>query len=285
MIAYFNKTFMEKDEIRISPDDRGFLFADGLYEVMRSYRGHLFRADDHINRMNSGARHLNLSRTDFSFLKDVAKTLIAKNNLEDREATVYFQVTRGAARRTHAFPDPLPELTLYGAASDFNADALEKNLSQGIAVITVPDTRWARCDMKTTALTANILANQLSVEKGAKEAIFIRDGVMLEGTHSNFAAVFDDVLVTAPLSNYILGGVTRKAVLELCAAEKIAVEERPVFQKDIHQATEMMIIGTTVEISPIVRLDGVLVRDGQPGPVARQLQQAFKDEIDRLTRK
>ena len=282
MIAYFNGTFMDKEMIQISPDDRGFLFADGLYEVMRSYQGNLFRAKDHISRLNYGATHLNLSQTEFSFLEGVAKELILKNNLSKEEATVYFQVTRGAAPRSHAFPDPAPGLTIYGTASKFDTDPLIKKREQGISVITVPDTRWARCDMKTTALTANILANQLSAEKGAKEAIFIKDGVLLEGTHSNFAAVFDAVLVTAPLSNYILGGITRKVVLELCHQEKIRVEERPVFEKDMHKAREMMILGTTVEVTPIVQVDGVRFREGKIGPITRLLQAAFQREIERL---
>ena len=282
MIAYYNDNYLEKETIRISPDDRGFLFADGLYEVIRSYRGRLFRARDHIDRLNYGARQLRLEQTDFSRLEGVARELIERNDLTCAEATVYFQVTRGAAKRTHAFPDPAPGPTLYAAASTFDTTKLTAALQHGISAITVPDTRWARCDMKTTALTANVLANQRAKENGAGEAIFIRDGVLLEGTHANFMAVFDKVLVTAPLSNYILGGITRKVVLEICAKLGITVEQRPIFEKDRHLASEMMIVGTTTEVSPVVRLDGQPVGDGQPGPVARTLQKAFAEEIDRL---
>ena len=276
MIAYYNNAFLEKKDIRISPDDRGFLFADGLYEVIRSYQGHLLRAKDHITRLNYGATHLKLSKTDFFEFEEIAYELLKQNNLTSTPATVYIQVTRGPAKRTHAFPDPVTDLTLYATAAAFDAASALKKQEQGISVITVPDTRWARCDMKTTGLTANILANQTAVENKASEAVFIRDGVMLEGTHSNFMAVFDDVVVTSPLTNYILGGITRKIVLELCKKENIKVEERPVFEKDILSASEMMIVGTTVEITPIVKMNHAVIRDGKPGPVVRTLQDAFK---------
>ncbi|MCP4115100.1 MAG: D-alanine aminotransferase Dat [Desulfobacteraceae bacterium] len=282
MIVYFNDEFMEKDKVCISPDDRGFLFADGLYEVIRSYKGYLFQAKEHLDRLSYGATHLKLGRTDFSELEEIARELLSRNGLESENATIYFQVTRGVAKRSHAFPTPAPALTVYAAASKFDPAAADRKRENGISAITIADTRWARCDMKTTALTANILANQAAVENDAQEAIFIRDGVMLEGTHSNFMAVFDDVLVTAPLSNYILGGITRNFILGLCRRENIKVEERPIFEKDIHMASEMMIVGTTTEITPIVRMNHTLFRAGKPGPVARALQAAYQREIDHL---
>ncbi|MEA1968559.1 MAG: aminotransferase class IV [Thermodesulfobacteriota bacterium] len=275
MIAYFNGTFIAKEDISISPDDRGFLFGDGLYEVIRSYHGHLFGAKDHIKRLNYGATHLKLSRTDFSWLEVIARELISINNFTSREATVYIQVTRGVAVRTHAFPTTATDLTIYMTASKLDTKKTCKNQEHGIHAITVPDIRWARCDLKTTALTPNVLANQMAVEKQAGEAIFIRDGVLLEGSHSNFMAVFNNVLVTAPLSNYILGGITRKFVLELCKQENIQVEERPIFEKDIHMASELMIVGTTVEVTPIVKLNETIFNNREPGPVTRTLQSAF----------
>ena len=282
MIVYFNGKFMDKEKVRISPDDRGFLFADSLYEVIRSYGGSLFRAKEHLSRMGYGAAHLKLGRTDFSELEEIAKALLVKNNIESEDATIYFQVTRGVAKRSHAFPQPAPAPTIYAVASKFDPEPADKKRENGIHIITTADTRWARCDMKTTALTPNILANQEAVEQGAQEAIFVRDGVMLEGSHSNFMAVFDNVLVTAPLSNYILGGITRKFILELCKQEKIQVEERPIFEKDIHLATEMMILGTTTEVTGIVKMNEVLFRDGRPGPFARKLQVAYVHAIENL---
>lgn len=278
MIAYFNGAFLDKSEIRISPDDRGFLFADGLYEVIRSYQGRLFRAAEHIRRLTYGAVQIRMGRTDFSDLEPVARELIHRNRLTQQDATIYIQVTRGVARRTHAFPDPLPAPTIYAAASAIDHPKVQRYRAEGVSAITLPDTRWARCDIKATGLTANVLACQRAAEAGALEAILIRDGVLMEGTHSSFMAVLEGVLVTAPLSNYILGGITRKCVLELCARDGIPWAEQPLFEADIHRAAEMMIVGTTTEVCPIISLDGRPVGDGKPGPVAGALQAAFSRE-------
>ncbi len=278
MIAYFNGEFMEKDEITISPDDRGFLFADGLYEVIRSYRGKLFRAEDHIARLNYGATRLCLETRDFSYLEGVAQDLLEKNELNG-DATIYFQITRGIAPRGHAFPDPNPAPTVLGTAALFDPTKTMGARENGIPVITVADTRWAGCDIKTTALTANVLANQEAVEKGAKEALFVRDAVVMEGTHSNFFVVADGCLVTAPASNYILHGITRKVVLELADSEGIEVKQAPIFKSGLPRITEAFITGTTTEITPVISIDGTPVGTGTPGPLTRTLQDGFLDLI------
>ncbi len=279
MIAYFNSAYLDKEEVRISPDDRGFLFADGLYEVIRSYGGKLFRLQQHLDRLTYGAAELRLPTTDFTYLSEVALELLKRNDLEKSDATVYFQVTRGAAKRGHAFPVPQPQLTVYGVATPFDARASRNNMQEGIKAISIPDQRWSRCDMKTVGLTANILANQIAKEEGAQEAILVRDGVLLEGTHSNFMAVFGDTIVTAPASNYILSGITRMAILELCAAHGLHTELRPIFAKDITQASEAFIVGTTVEVTPICQLDGKAIGSGQPGPVVTLLQKKLAEFI------
>lgn len=278
MIAYFNGKYLEKEEIVISPDDRGFLFADGLYEVIRSYHGQLFRAQDHIERLNYGAGHLGLSTQDFSYLEAVALELLEKNELKG-DATIYFQVTRGVAPRGHAFPNPAPDLTVLGSAAPFDPVKSLDARENGIPVITVPDIRWARCDMKTVALTANVLANQTAAENGVNEALFVRDGVIMEGTHSNFFAVRDNCLVTAPASNYILHGITRKVVLELAGTQNIDVQEAPIFTTDLPKITEAFITGTTTEITPVISIDNRPVGNGSPGPVTRAVQDGFLDLI------
>jgi D-alanine transaminase len=279
MITYFNNTYLDKEHVRISPDDRGFLFADGLYEVIRSYGGRLFRMQQHIERLNYGATELRLPTTDFNYLSEVAVELLKRNNLEQSDATVYFQVTRGAAKRGHAFPEPQPQLTIYGIATAFDSQPSQEKMRVGIKAITLGDQRWSRCDMKTIGLTANILANQAAKEAGAQEAILVRDGVLLEGTHSNFMAVFDDTIVTAPASNYILSGITRMAILELCAAQGLKLELKPIFAKDITLASEAFIVGTTVEVTPICHLDGNPVGSGEPGPIVRLLQKHLRETI------
>jgi D-alanine transaminase len=279
MITYFNNTYLDKEHVRISPDDRGFLFADGLYEVIRSYGGRLFRMQQHIERLNYGATELRLPTTDFNYLSEVAVELLKRNNLEQSDATVYFQVTRGAAKRGHAFPEPQPQLTIYGIATAFDSQPSQEKMRVGIKAITLGDQRWSRCDMKTIGLTANILANQAAKEAGAQEAILVRDGVLLEGTHSNFMAVFGDTIVTAPTSNYILSGITRMAILELCAAQGFKLELKPIFAKDIALASEAFIVGTTVEVTPICHLDGNPVGSGEPGPIVRLLQKHLRETI------
>lgn len=275
MIAYYNGSYLPQDEITISPDDRGFLLADGLYEVIRSYDGTLFQAEVHLQRLNNGARHLKLSQTDFRDLLHVANQLLVKNGLDKGDATVYLQVTRGAAKRRHAFPDTNTPLTLYATASPFNSSAGKKAWEHGARVISVADQRWARCDLKTIALTANVLANQAAHEAGADEAIFVRDGVLIEGSHTNFMCVYDDVVITAPASNYILDGITRKVVLEICKEQGIQTEQRPIFKDQIHLADEAMIVGTTTEVTPVIQIDDLVIGDGTPGKITKILQEEF----------
>jgi D-alanine transaminase len=282
MIAYYNGRFMEKDEIHISPDDRGFLFSDSLYEVIRYYPDLLFRPEAHIRRLNHGAEHLGLACRDFSRLIPVARDLIHKNQRAEQDALVYIQVTRGTAPRSHPFPEPAPEPTVYMCVSGFDPAVKDRQRKTGIHAITVPDIRWARCDMKTTGLTANVLAHQQAAENNAGEAIFVRDGVLMEGTHANFMAVFGNTVTTAPLSNYILGGITRETVLDLCRELNIRTSMEPVYENQIHLASELFITGTTTEITPIVTLNTRSVGNATPGPVAKALQAAFSSKIQQL---
>ncbi|MDR3090211.1 MAG: aminotransferase class IV [Desulfobulbaceae bacterium] len=281
MLAYYNGEYLPLADIRISPDDRGFLFADGVYDVIRAYNGRLFRLDDHLARLSHGASQLRLAQTDFSFLAKVAQRLLTVNGLTDA-ATVYFQITRGCAQRGHAFPQPPPPVTIYGAARPLDEGRLREQQQRGITAITVSDNRWARCDIKTTALIANVMANQEAAENGAGEAIFIRDGALLEGSHSSVMAVLDGELRAAPLSNYILPGITRKAVLELCRELAIPVREMPVFQNEIPKLTELMVLGTTSEVTPVIALDGKPVGAGLPGAISRRLSRALRDTIERF---
>ena len=281
MLAYFNGAYLPLEEIHISPDDRGFLFADGVYEVVRIYNGLPYRLNDHLARLSYSASQLRLAPNDFSFLAEVVRRLLSENALTGG-ATVYLQVTRGSARRQHAFPQPPPSLTIYAAAYPLDEKSLREKRERGIAAITVCDHRWARCDIKSTALIANVMANQEAVERGADEAIFIRDGALLEGSHSNIMAVIDGELRTAPLSNYILSGITRRAVLELCRKLGIAVREMPVFQNEIPRLTELMALSTTFEVAPIVRLDGQAVASGEAGIITRRLAHALRQSIERL---
>ena len=272
-IAYLCGNYLPRKQVAISPDDRGFLFADGLYEVMRSYDGRIFRALDHISRLNFGALELRFNQTDFAHLIEVAEKLIRDNDLTRGDALIYIQVTRGAAPRQHRFPPGDTPLTVYASARAFVSKFDEQQ--NGINVIFVPDLRWARTNIKTVGLLPNVLAHQEALERHASEAVFIRDGFLMEGTHSNIFAVKSGEVITPPLSNHILNGITRRAVLELCNELSIPAAEGPISESEASQADELFITGTTVEITPVVSLDGQPIGSGAPGAVTRRLHDAF----------
>lgn len=273
--AYFNGEFRSLDDVRISPEDRGFLFADGVYEVIRSYGGHLFAVGPHLERLAAGLTALRIAGADVAELGAVAQELLRRNGMADRDALIYIQVTRGAAPRTHAFPPSPTNPTVYARVMPFVAKG---DPARGIAVITVPDTRWSRCDIKSVALLPNCLANQQARDAGAQEAIFVRDGVAIEGTATSFLGVYDGVIRTAPESNYILPGVTRRTVLDLSRNMGLQVDERPILLQELPDADELFLAGTTVEVMPIVRVDGRPVGTGQPGQTTVRVLDAFRSK-------
>jgi len=277
MIAYFNGSYLHKEEIQISPDDRGFLFADGVYEVVRAYGGKPFRMAEHMDRL---ARSLRETRIDFPRVADLAVAgakLIARNGLEATDSILYFQVTRGVAPRKHTFPDPpVPPTTMILISQ---APSSVEMREKGVGAILVPEFRWSRCDIKAIGLLGSVLAVQQAKEKGAEEAIFVRDGVVTEGTHTNVMAVFNGHLATHPLGNFILPGVTRGVVQDLCRKIGIAFKEQAFRGDELSRASEIIITGTNKEITPVVRLDGRPVGTGAPGVVTRRLQAAYSEWV------
>ncbi len=274
--VYFNGQYLPKDQVRISPDDRGFLFGDGVYEVVRTYGGRLFALEPHLARLRYGLSELGINGVDVDALGRVAEDLLRRNELTSGDATVYFEVTRGAAPRTHHFPDPPVPPTVYLQAARFTP---KLDPDKGMTAITVPDIRWARCDIKTVQLLPNVLANQRARAAGAGDAVFVRDGVLLEGSHSALFFVFGEEVRTAPKNNYILPSITREILLEICRCSGIPARETPVFLHDLPRATEAFMAGTTTEVMPLVRIDGAAVGGGTPGPVTRRLQQLFRGRI------
>lgn len=272
--VYLNGELVPKEKAFISVDDRGFLFADGIYEVTPAYRGACFRLDRHLARMRKGLAAL---RIDFDPgpLAEVHAELLAANRLEDAATCyVYVQVTRGVAPRAHAFPTTPVQPTVYAFAREFARPAREV-WEKGFAAVTVPDRRWARADVKSIALLPNCLALQAAVEAGATDALLVKDGVAIEGAHSNFFAVVDGVVTTHPATNHILHGITREYVLELGRELGLPTEERPIQVEELARASEAFFTGTTTEVRPTVRVDGRPVGDGQVGPVARRLLDAY----------
>lgn len=273
-IVYFNGRFLPKEQVYVSPEDRGFLFGDGVYEVVRSYEGKLFQLEPHLERLRYGLTELEIQGVDVERLTDVCRELIERNSLSSGDATVYLQVTRGAAPRTHSFPQPSVPPTVYAEAGRF---APKGDPKVGVSVITVPDTRWARCDIKSVQLLANCLANERARRSGAQEALLVRDGVVLEGSHSSVFFVLDGEVRTAPKSNYILPSITREVVLDICRSEGIPAREMPVHHHQLARVREIFLAGTTVEVTPVVRVDGTPVADGKPGPIATRILQRFQD--------
>lgn len=275
MLVYLNGEVVPLEQARIGVRDRGFLFGDGVYEVIRSYHGRFFRLPQHIQRLADGLAALRIPFDRLDEVATVAERLLDENGFrDDGDATVYIQVTRGEAPRTHAFPDNAVP-TVFMQASRFNKQP-DSFFENGVAAITVPDQRWARCDIKSVALLPNVLAKQQAKEAGAIEALLVRDGMVMEGSHSNFFAVFDGTLHTYPASNYILAGITRAVVLELAAELGIPTRETPVPLARLGGADELFITGTTTEVMPLNSVDGQRVGEGRAGPVTRRLQQAFE---------
>ncbi len=275
-IVFWNGTYVAKSQATLSPDDRGFLFGDGVYEVIRAYGGRYFRMREHLERMADGIAALSIAGPTPHELEDVCRRLLEENRQTTSDALVYLQITRGAAPRTHWFPNPPVAATAYAATSAFTPKA---DPTVGVPVITTPDIRWARCDIKTVNLLPNCLANQRAQERGAKEAIFVRDGMALEGTATSFFAVFGGAVWTAPRTNYILPSITRQVVLDLCAQEGITAHERPIPLHDLDRAEELFLAGTTMEVMPIISVDGRTVGSGAPGPLTRRLHASFRQIV------
>lgn len=278
IIVYLNGEYLPVGEARVSVNDRGFLFADAVYEAIPAYAGRCFLRDRHLARLAWGLRTLRIE-ADVAPLADVGDELIARNDLVAAEFSVfYMQVTRGAAPRTHAFPREAVSPTVYAFAKALVRTTPER-WERGFGAITLPDQRWARADLKTTGLLPNVLAQQAAVEADVEDAIFIREGMVQEGTHNNVFAVLGGEVTTAPATNHILHGVTRAFTLELCAGLGIPARERAFTADELRSADEIFFTGTTTEIRPTVELDGRPVGSGRPGEITRALSEAYRRAV------
>ncbi len=275
-IVYLNGEFLQKEKAALSPDDRGFNFADGVYEVIKYYDGKPFRYADHIVRLKRSLMEILLEFPELELLKSVFLALLNRNGLDCSQAGIYIQITRGAHRRIHHFPQEVHP-TVYAYA--FSFPSFVDNLEKGIKVITREDIRWLRCDIKSLALLPNTMLFNQAVKEGAGESILIRNGIVTEATHSSVLAVKDGVVITHPLSNLILPGITRKVILEICARNKIPVEERAITEKELYEVDELMIAGTGSEITPVIQINDVTLRNKKPGEITRFLQNKFFEMV------
>jgi D-alanine transaminase len=275
-IAYVNGSFVPLQDAKVSILDRGFLFADGIYEVAAVLDGRLVDNASHLARLERSVGEISLALPEtIDRIQEIEKELVARNDLVN--GMVYLQVTRGADQgRDFAFPKGIsPTLIMFTTVKDIvNAPSAKT----GIGVITVPDLRWTRRDIKSVALLAQVLAKQAAAEAGAGEAWMIEDGKVTEGGSSSaFILTQDDVLVTRQNSSEILPGCTRKAVVALAEERQLRVEERPFTVEEALAAKEAFITSATLFVQPVISIDGKPVADGRPGPMTSRLREIYVD--------
>lgn len=272
---YLNGRFISKEEAKISPDDRGFLFADGIYEVVRWYTKSFFDMPGHVTRLKRSLKAVRIDWPEADDFPSIAGKLISLNGLENSPAMVYLQVTRGAARRSHNFPAvPVPP-TVYSYAWGFVPD--KGAALKGISIILKEDIRWSRCDIKSTALLPNILSFEDAFSAGYGECAFVRNGYITECSHSNIFFVKDKILYTHPESNFILSGISRKNVIKTARENEIPVREEPWPADQVGIADEAFISNTSAEITPVIEIDGIKTGSGQPGKITKLLMEKFHE--------
>lgn len=274
-ICYLNGNYLPLEQAQISPLDRGFLFADSVYEVLPSFGGRMFRFREHFDRLKRSLEAIRLTspHTHEEWLALLTE-LIGRNAGEAADMYLYVQVSRGMEYgRNHAFPANIKP-TVFAMASQLPALTSEI-VERGIEAITVEDFRWGRCDIKTTALLANVLMKQQAADVGAKEAIIVRDGEALEGSSTNLFVIADGVIATPPNSNCILPGTTRDVAVELAASLSLPVQVRRISVEEMMRADEVWLSATTRDVLPITRVDGQPIGTGKPGPMWKRVTEAF----------
>ncbi|MDR3422223.1 MAG: D-amino-acid transaminase [Xanthobacteraceae bacterium] len=277
-IAYVNGRYLSFRDAKVHVEDRGYQFGDGVYEVCEVRGGRLINARRHLARLDRSLGELRIrAPMSTKALGVVLREVVARNRIG--YGVVYLQVTRGVARRDHAFPAPEVKPSLVVTARALNRARNEALAANGIAVISMPDNRWGRVDIKTIGLLPNVLARQAAIEQGARDAWFVdRDGAVTEGASANAWIVTPaGKVVTRPADRAILRGITRTVLFEAVKAQGLAIEERAFTLEEAYGAREAFVTAATQIVLPVVRIDGRLIGNGKPGPVATALRRAFHD--------
>ena len=278
-LACLNGELMPVDQARVPVLDRGFLFGDAVYEVMRLYQGRCWLEMDHAARLRRSLGEMEIQGVDFGRL--AARVQRAIEVSEVREGTVYIHITRGVAPRAHVFPDPPVPPTELIVILPYDDAPIGRLRASGVNVLSHPDLRWKRCDVKSTNLLANVLACQAAQRAGCFEAIlFGEDGQVTEATHTSVLWVRGGRLEGTPNGTGILPGMTRQLVLRLVKNLSLPWAESRITLDELRAAEEVLLVGTTMEVLPVVRIDGAAVSEGRPGPVARRLQDAYLAAIE-----
>jgi len=275
-VAFINGAFVPLAEAKISIEDRGFQFGDGVYEVIRTYKGRPFALEAHLARLDRSATALDLIQP-YSHAEWTDHILEGIRRAAFPEAKIYIQLSRGVAPRDHAYSTELTP-TVVMTVREFHP--LDKSVQvAGVDALTTEDIRWGRCDIKSVNLLANVLARQQVKQAQVFEAILVRAGLVTEGAVSTVMVVQGGTVMTAPEGQHILSGVTRAVVLDLARSEGIPIQERYVSQQDLYGADEVFLTGTTVEVLAVVRIDGKVIGDGRPGPITKQLAAGFTKQV------
>jgi len=275
--AYVNGRYLPFRDAKVHIEDRGYQFADGVYEVCEVRGGRLIDERRHLARLKRSLDELRIrAPMSAKALGVVLREVIARNRI--RYGVAYLQVTRGVARRDHAFPVPQVPPSLVVTARALNAARNEATADKGIAVISVPDNRWGRVDIKTIGLLPNVLARQAAIEQGARDAWFVdKDGAVTESASANaWIVTAAGAVVTRPADHSILRGITRTVLFDAIKAQGLAIEERSFTVEEAYAAREAFVTAATQIVLPVVRIDGHMIGDGKPGPVATALRRAFR---------
>jgi D-alanine transaminase len=277
-IVFVNGTFVPEAEAKISVFDRGFLFADGVYEVTPIVNGRLVDYDAHMERLDRSLKELRMAQPcSTAEMRHMHEELVKRNNL--KEGIIYMQVTRGAADRQFNFPkDAVSSLVGFTQTMSLIDNA---NARTGVKVVTTPDIRWLRRDIKSVMLLAPVLGKQEAYEKGAAEGWMVEDGFVTEGTSSNAYIVKDNTIITRPLSNRILAGCTRRALFRLAKEHGVKIEERAFTPEEAYAADEAFLTSASQFVMPIVEIDGKRIGGGQPGPLTRRMREFFLEEAQK----
>jgi D-alanine transaminase len=278
-IVFLNGDYLPEEKAKISVNDRGFFFADGVYEVVRLYGGVPFEADMHWERLKHSLASINLEEPDLDWRK-IMLSLWGKNDYEG-DGILYLQITRGTASRDHGFPPDGTKPTVFAKVSSYPRPV--DVMQSGASAILHDDLRWERCDIKSISLLPNVLAYQRAKEAGVREAILHRKGIVTEASRSNVFGVYDGEIHTHPATQRILNGISRRVVIELANEEGIPLVERALFSDELLRADEVFITNTTAEVIPITIIDNHPIGNGKRGTVAEKLQSAFWKRIKQKT--
>jgi D-alanine transaminase len=270
---------MPLEEARVSVLDRGFLFGDGVYELMPVYGGRMFRLDAHLIRMAQSLAKVMIPNpyTPVRWGRILGEVV---ERAGSPDLLLYWQITRGVAPRDHAFPRGI-QPTAFAMANPLPVP-IASQLEHGVRAITLNDLRWARCDIKAISLLGNVLLRQQALDADAAEAILLRDGSVTEGAASNIFVVLDGIIVTPPKGPALLPGITRDLVLELVEAAGLSYREASISETELRKAREIWLTSSSREVVPVTMLDGVIVGDGSPGALWKQLHRLFQDYKARL---